>query len=620
MNKRQKAIRDKDKGRIMTAAEWEFATDDHKELRKNKKMNNIQFKEYRNIISEGKFSKTLIAKALKIAKKSGGQMTKAWKQIEKISKGLGDDPTIADALRVANEETVAEWNTGSRRCAGGDGRRKDNKVAEEIPPAVEKDYKKAKGKKKYDDEIEEVKGVFSMSQIKKAIKIAKSMGGNMTGAMKKIERMAPGLSDHKDVMDALKAANEQVEQTADWYLNEDWNFDYNQMKTVLKFSKDNSPSTVAGFKSDMKDLDTLCKKHNWHWMWEKDEPKFKKGKKEEQKIREMVLEIHEIYETTEGFDLYRKYAAKNNIKIRYFEEVDIAEKADRNEVYELKLFIENDPRLYKSKLVPIVKNIQKKMKSGKYDHKKAPKLWMYIVKEGAKLYAKEFNGLKFSTEVHKEVAQQLADEYKDEIDAQGGTMFESEFYLQFKEFRGHEEDLDAATGNEIKKYMKTEWKIGVKASKVGSGKYMRASGKIPNKFREYVIKKFMPDAKIQDMSNINYGNIRDNYVALRSEEWDKLIKEDLDIVEAVKGKYKIDHKTFTSAVQEALKTADKAGYEVDEDDYFNTIATGPKKPGEGKTNKYSVALTKKGKPQKKALQIQIYGKGKHGFELNCYIS
>ena len=37
MNKRQKAIRDKDKGRIMTAAEWEFATDDYKHLRKNNK-------------------------------------------------------------------------------------------------------------------------------------------------------------------------------------------------------------------------------------------------------------------------------------------------------------------------------------------------------------------------------------------------------------------------------------------------------------------------------------------------------------------------------------------------------------------------------------------------------
>ena len=38
MNKRQKAIRDKDKGRIMTAAEWEYATDDYKHLRKNKKI------------------------------------------------------------------------------------------------------------------------------------------------------------------------------------------------------------------------------------------------------------------------------------------------------------------------------------------------------------------------------------------------------------------------------------------------------------------------------------------------------------------------------------------------------------------------------------------------------
>ena len=108
MNKRQKAIRDKQPGHIMSGAEWEFATDDFKHLRKKKKMDNIQFKEYRDIISEGKFSKSLIAKAVKIAKKSGGQMTKAWKAIEKIKKGLGDDPTVADALRVANEEVQAE--------------------------------------------------------------------------------------------------------------------------------------------------------------------------------------------------------------------------------------------------------------------------------------------------------------------------------------------------------------------------------------------------------------------------------------------------------------------------------------------------------------------------------
>jgi len=46
--------------------------------------------------------------------------------------------------------------------------------------------------------------------VKKAVEIAKDMGGNMTGAIKKIERMRRGLSDNKDVEDALRLANEAV--------------------------------------------------------------------------------------------------------------------------------------------------------------------------------------------------------------------------------------------------------------------------------------------------------------------------------------------------------------------------------------------------------------------------
>ena len=38
MNKRQKAIRDKLPGYIMSEAEWEYATDKYKELRKSRKM------------------------------------------------------------------------------------------------------------------------------------------------------------------------------------------------------------------------------------------------------------------------------------------------------------------------------------------------------------------------------------------------------------------------------------------------------------------------------------------------------------------------------------------------------------------------------------------------------
>ena len=48
--------------------------------------------------------------------------------------------------------------------------------------------------------------------VKKAIELAKSMGGNMTGAIKKIEKMKKGLSKQKDVKKALRMANESVNQ------------------------------------------------------------------------------------------------------------------------------------------------------------------------------------------------------------------------------------------------------------------------------------------------------------------------------------------------------------------------------------------------------------------------
>ncbi len=99
------------------------------------------------------------------------------------------------------------------------------------------------------------------------------------------------------------------------------------------------------------------------------------------------------------------------------------EAVDKNMVIELKLYIENDGDLYKQKLIPIVKNIQRKMKSGKYDHKKAPKLWKYLVDEGVKKYTKEFPGVKFSKQEREVVAQEFADKYKDEIEAQDGAMF-----------------------------------------------------------------------------------------------------------------------------------------------------------------------------------------------------
>ena len=86
-----------------------------------------------------------------------------------------------------------------------------------------------------------------------------------------------------------------------------------------------------------------------------------------------------------------------------------------------------------------------------------------------------------------------------------------------------------------------------------------------------------------------------------------------------KSDYQVYHNTYSSAVDAALEYARSNGYEVVMDDVWNEISVGPKKPSEGKTNKATVGLTKDGKPQRKALQIQIYGMG-NKYELNTYIN
>lgn len=81
-------------------------------------------------------------------------------------------------------------------------------------------------------------------------------------------------------------------------------------------------------------------------------------------------------------------------------------------------------------------------------------------------------------------------------------------------------------------------------------------------------------------------------------------------------------KTFTAAADYARKEAEKRGFEIDEDDWQDQIALGGRynrsRPSEGETHKWTIGLLKKGKPNKKALHIQVYGM-KDKYELNFYI-
>jgi hypothetical protein len=87
----------------------------------------------------------------------------------------------------------------------------------------------------------------------------------------------------------------------------------------------------------------------------------------------------------------------------------------------------------------------------------------------------------------------------------------------------------------------------------------------------------------------------------------------------IEADYQLYHPTFTAAAQAALDLAKKKGFEVDEDDWFNQVSTGPKKPSKGKTNRYIVKVTKKGKETKKRLAFQVYGMDSGKYELNAYV-
>jgi len=83
-------------------------------------------------------------------------------------------------------------------------------------------------------------------------------------------------------------------------------------------------------------------------------------------------------------------------------------------------------------------------------------------------------------------------------------------------------------------------------------------------------------------------------------------------------------KSFTDAASSARAYAMKKGYEIDEDDWQTQIAFGGKysrsRPSVGKTNSFSIGLLRNGKPQRKALNISVYGMDSGNFELTNYIN
>ena len=92
-------------------------------------------------------------------------------------------------------------------------------------------------------------------------------------------------------------------------------------------------------------------------------------------------------------------------------------KEDKVMERELELFIVNDANIYRQRIQPIIKNMQRKSKAGKYDAELAVKGFMYAVNDGIKAYNKEFGSgaMKLDKSSKMTVAKAVRDRFADEF-------------------------------------------------------------------------------------------------------------------------------------------------------------------------------------------------------------
>ena len=147
------------------------------------------------------------------------------------------------------------------------------------------------------------------------------------------------------------------------------------------------------------------------------------------------------------------------------------------------------------------------------------------------------------------------------------------------------------------------------------------------------VKKHSPDQrkidKVTKAFKKKYGTMKSKEAELDAkdrEELEKMMGEEnmqehcgecgaMDHVDEKKGSdYDLYHKTFSGAMQHAYAQAKKRGYVVDKDDIDSKVATGPRKPSMGKTNRYILGTDKKQK-----LHVQVANLDNKRYELNMYI-
>ncbi len=161
-----------------------------------------------------------------------------------------------------------------------------------------------------------------------------------------------------------------------------------------------------------------------------------------------------------------------------------------------------------------------------------------------------------------------------------------------------------ASLDKAKEFLASVKKDGMNGLISKGGKPVKEESEIEEKWSKDDLKK-VPKTKT------SYKDAKKANADRRSAKRKELGLEEVEINEA---DYQLYHKDFSSAMQHAYAHAKKRGYEVSTDEIDSKVATGPKKPSSGKTNKYILGTNKRQK-----VHIQVANLDNKKYELNMYI-
>jgi len=162
------------------------------------------------------------------------------KAISKAVTKEEQDPLLADENPVTEngQDAISEEKEDCEKCEGTgevDGEECDHCDGEGYHDDDDDD----------DDEEDMNESTMRDRQVVRAMRIAKDMAGNMTGATKAIEKLKKGLSSHPKVKGALQLANEEVEQVDEAKIGNMGPYTMAQVQQAMKVAKCKGPQAIA---------------------------------------------------------------------------------------------------------------------------------------------------------------------------------------------------------------------------------------------------------------------------------------------------------------------------------------------------------------------------------------